>query len=504
MNSKKKSAWHNFLTAGLEPADSEIVTRAVVLNAFGMAFVPLSLLLALFYSHMGAPLLCYAALVAGLLGIGVILLLRWTRNILLSANMALFILWALLVVIRWHSGDLSAKGLVFLPWVWNAVLILLAIFLTGYKWGSIWACLVFLESGLMVALLRSGHEFQSLIPPHISSIYFFGFYLTGLLSILLFAFLFEKERSEARLRERSRLEMLADSRRYLENILDRLPVPTFVLDNQHRVVEWNRACQELTGVPAGDILGKKVWEGFSLDDEGSMADKLLDNPDVLYEKYSESIVSMTDSGSFSVDTLMPHLRGGVRAGIKAAPILDENGDVKGAIQIIEEIKTGGEEKLPGTTQPERYEDLPYPVFRVNPKGKISAWNRGCEMSFGFRADQVLGKNALSLVASACRREFRDAVVRILKGESVKSREWKYVGAKGKAVYTLSSAHPAPAPSGTGRECVILNTDITKLRMRLKKTAQHALENEEKFKKLKENYDLLKKNIATMIRRKNGS
>ncbi len=504
MNLKKNSAWHNFLTGGIESADSETRARAVVLNMFGLVFVVLALLLGVFYFFVGARLLCYVSVAAALLGIGVVLLLRISRNLMLSANSALFILWSLLVVIRWHSGDLSAKGLVFLPWVWNAVVILLAIFLTGYKWGSVWACLVFMESGVMVALLRRGHEFSTHVPPSVAPVYFFGFYLTGLLAILLFAFLFEKERAEALRRERSRLEMLTDSRKYLENILDRLPVPTFVLDNRHRVVEWNRACQELTGVSPGEIIGKRVWDGFSLDDEGSMADKLLDNPDVLYEKYSESVVSMTDSGSFSVDTLLPRLKGGVRAGIKAAPILDENGEVKGAIQIIEEIRTSKTETGSGASSRGDHDDAPFPVFRVDGKGKITAWNKACEASFGYPAEQVLGKNALAFVARAYRRDFRNTLLRVLKGDSLRSLEWKYIGAKGKAVYSLAKVYPAPLPSGKGRECVILNTDITNLKLRLKKTARRALESEEKFKKLKENYDLLTKNIATMIRKKKSS
>jgi PAS domain S-box-containing protein len=309
---------------------------------FELVFVIVAPLLGLFYLSIGALLLFYISVIAGLTGLGVMLVLRLTKNLTLSSNLAVFILWVVLIIIRWNSGGLSPEGLIPLSWVWNAVLILLAIFLTGYMWGTIWACLVFMESGLSVTLFRTGHHFVNLIPPEISPVYSLGFYLTGLLAILLFAFLFERERDDASVREQEKTKMLLDSRRYLENILERLPVPTFVLDNRHRVVEWNRACHELTGIAPREILGKPVWEGFSLDEEGSMADKLLDNPDVLYEKYSESIISMTDSGSFSVEALLPKLKDGVRASIRAAPILDEDGRVKGAIQIIQDIQEGGE------------------------------------------------------------------------------------------------------------------------------------------------------------------
>jgi len=359
-----------------------------------------------------------------------------------------------------------------------------------------------MESGLSVILFRTGHQFINLIPPEISPVYSMGLYLTGLLAILLFAFLFEKERADANVREQEKSRMIADSRNYMENIFERLPVPTFVLDNSHRVVEWNRACHELTGIAPRDIIGKPVWEGFSLDEEGSVADKLLDNPDVLYEKYSESIISMTDSGSFSVEALLPKLKGGMRASIKASPILDEDGNVKGAIQIIQDLQEDEEVAKAGSDYVSpSIEDSGYPVFRVDSKGKIAFWNKACERSFGFPESQVLGKNALSLVSKAYRPNFRDTILRVLKGESFKGLELKYGNSKGKPVYMIVRAQPAPAPSGKDEECVLINTDITALKLRLKNAGLRAIESEEKLKKLTESYTLLTKNIASIIRKK---
>ena len=500
MGLKTNALFNNFLTSGLKLADTETLRKVRVLNIFELVFVIVAPLLGLFYLSIGAPLLFYISIIAGLTGLGVMLVLRLTKNLTLSSNFAVFILWALFIIIRWNSGGMSPEGLTLLSWVWNAVLILLAIFLTGYMWGTIWACLVFVESGLSVTLFRTGHHFTNLIPPEISPIYSLGFYLTGLLAILLFAFLFEKERADATMREQEKSGMLVDSRRYMENILERLPVPTFVLDISHRVVEWNRACHELTGIAPQDILGKPVWEGFSLDEEGSVADKLLDNPDVLYEKYSDSIISMTDSGSFSVEALLPKLKGGVHASIRAAPILDEDGRVKGAIQIIHDVQEGDEGANAGPVIPS-IENSWYPVFRVDSKGRIAAWNKACERNFGYPESQVLGKSALSLVSKAYRPNFRDTILRVLKGESFKALEWKYITSKGKPVYMIVRVQPGPAPSGEVEECVVINTDITALKVRLKNTGRRAMESEEKLKKLMESYNLLTKNIASIIRKK---
>ncbi|MCD4717098.1 MAG: PAS domain-containing protein [Desulfobacterales bacterium] len=502
MGLKTNALFNNFLTSGLKLADIDTLRKVRVLNIFELVFIIVAPLLGLFYLNIGALLLFYICVIAGLTGLGVMLVLRLSKNLTLSSNLTVFVLWAVFIIIRWNSGGMSPQGLILLSWVWNAVLILLAIFLTGYMWGTIWACLVFMESGLSVILFRTGHQFINLIPPEISPVYSMGLYLTGLLAILLFAFLFEKERADANMREQEKSRMIADSRKYMDNIFERLPVPTFVLDISHRVVEWNRACHELTGIAPRDILGKPVWEGFSLDEEGSVADKLLDNPDVLYEKYSESIISMTDSGSFSVEALLPKLKGGMRASIKASPILDEDGNVKGAIQIIQGVQEDNAEPKAGSDHVSpSIEDSGYPAFRVDSKGKIASWNRACERSFGYPESQVLGKNALSLVSKAYRPNFRDTILRVLKGESFKGLEWKYGNSKDKSVYMIVRVQPAPAPSGKVEECVVINTDITALKLRLKNAGRRAIESEEKLKKLTESYTLLTKNIAAIIRKK---
>jgi PAS domain-containing protein len=39
-------------------------------------------------------------------------------------------------------------------------------------------------------------------------------------------------------------------------VLDFLPDPTFVIDHQGKVIAWNKAIAQLSGIPAEDMLGK--------------------------------------------------------------------------------------------------------------------------------------------------------------------------------------------------------------------------------------------------------
>lgn len=500
---KTESQFNNFLTSGVQLADLETLRRIKVLNLFELAFVIVAPFLGLFYFYVGAFLLFYTTIIAGLLGIAVILLLRTTRDLVLTGNLAILILWGLLVIIRWNTGGMSTGGLLVLPWVWNAVLIFLAVFLAGYMWGTIWTCLVFLENAFAVFLFRTGHNFTNLVPHEISQVYSLLSYLIGLLAIFLVAFLFENERDDARKRDKVKSSMLRDSKRYIEDILNKLPIPTFVLDKSHNVVEWNRACQEMTGIAPYEILGKKVWEGFSLDEEGSLADKLLYSPDVFSEKYSESILSKSDTGSFAVETSLPHLKPGFRAIINTAPILDQDGRVKGAIQTIQDISAHNRGSGTGLGFiGDSIKESAYPVFKIDSKGKISGWNKACKESFGYSSAQMLGHSPLSLVSKPYRRDFKETVVEVFKGESFKGKEWKYYTSEGEPVYVLVKVFPVRALSGRVQECVVISADITDLKLRMEKLDRYAAESKDKLNKLGEEYTLLKRNVASFIRKKN--
>jgi PAS domain S-box-containing protein len=142
-----------------------------------------------------------------------------------------------------------------------------------------------------------------------------------------------------------------------------------------------------------------------------------------------------------------------------------------------------------------------PVFKIDSQGKISFWNQACEETFGFPSSQMVGQNALGVVAKSYKRLLKDTIVKTLKGDTVEGRPLKFYDGDKKPIYVLVRAFPAQSAEGTNKECVFLATDITDLRLRIKKLELYASESKENLKTLSEEYDLLKKNIATFIRKK---
>ncbi len=123
------------------------------------------------------------------------------------------------------------------------------------------------------------------------------------------------------------------------DIINFLPDATFAIDTDGVVIAWNRAMEEMSGVPAEDMLGKGNYEyalPFYRERRPLLIDLALrDDPDV---KSRYPYVKRRGDTVFSEITL-PHLRGGEGAALwfTASRLYDEEGNVAGAIESIRDI-----------------------------------------------------------------------------------------------------------------------------------------------------------------------
>jgi PAS domain-containing protein len=324
----------DLLTSGVTSADQQRIRKLKVLNTVHLAVMMGAPFLGLFYFYVGALILFYVAVMAGLLMATSLLLLRKTKNITLMGNYAVSVLWVLIFLISWNTGGITYEGVLNPSWMLKGCLILLAVFLTGYLYGTIWTLIAFFEIGLIVYLYQIRFQFPNEIPHETAALYHLGTSLLGFLVIVLMAFLFENDREEALASEQVRTQAFQESKKTIDDILEKSPVPTFLIDRSHRVVQWNSACQKLTGLSAGDVLGKGVWEGFSVGDGKSLADMVLDNPLIVEEQFADAILSRSESGCFELEIFLPHLNDGRQAVVTAGRMTGMSGKVLGAIQSV--------------------------------------------------------------------------------------------------------------------------------------------------------------------------
>lgn len=131
-------------------------------------------------------------------------------------------------------------------------------------------------------------------------------------------------------------------RQQLSAILDGTPVATFVIDREHRVISWNRACENLTGVPREKVLGERVDSGIFY--QGSarpvLADVVLDMDEKkMVELYSEKNLATCLTIPEAYEACDQVVLKGVPREIYflAARYRDSSREVVGAIETISDI-----------------------------------------------------------------------------------------------------------------------------------------------------------------------
>jgi len=134
-------------------------------------------------------------------------------------------------------------------------------------------------------------------------------------------------------------ETKEESQKRLADILDLLPDATLAIDLDGRVIAWNRALEEMTGVPADEILGKSDHE-YSIPFYGERRPILLDlvlMSDEEFEKKYDYI--KRDGEMITSETFIPGMYGGKGAYLwgTATPSYDTRGNRTGAIEVIRDI-----------------------------------------------------------------------------------------------------------------------------------------------------------------------
>jgi len=490
----------NLLTGGTGLSDSETLRKLRILNTFHLAVIMAAPILGLFYFYIGALILFYVTIFTGLFMILSFLLLRKTRSLNLGGHCAISILWAFLFLVSWNTGAITFEGVIHPTWILNGSLILLAVLVMGYLPGSLWTTAMFIQVGIIVYLYQIRFQFPNLIPMEMTALYQLGTFMVGFLILVLFAFLFEREREEALLREESTAQALRESMKYTDDILERSPVATFIIDRNHRVIQWNPACRTLTGISAEEMIGKEVWEGFRMGQQGSLADMVLREPDAVNDHFPEAVLSQSKSGWYEMEVLLPHFDNGRRVCLSAGALLDQTGAVRGAIQTIREDAGGVLDRAFGDSG-QTNEAFVSPAYRVNARGRISSWNRGCEEIFGYPSNEMIGRNATDLISARYRALFEETVTRAFQGETSGTKTWRCQHREGKPVYVTAKVYPFLAGNRGEKECAVVNANVTDITLRLKKSESEAIEAKEKLKTLSEEHGLLKKNIASFIRKK---
>lgn len=254
--------------------------------------------------------------------------------------------------------------------------------------------------------------------------------------------------------ERKRKEaQLQQARALLDSVVENLPVAVFLKEAQDlRFVRWNKAGEELLGIPAGELIGKNDYDFFPKDEadfftakdrEALQGGRLVEIP--------EEPLQTRQKGVRLVHT-------------KKIPILDAAGQPAYLLGIAEDIteRKAAQRRLAESEQRLRsiLETHPECVKLVAADGTILEMNpAGLRMLEAEGPEQVIGRSVYDAVAPEHHELFRQLHEAVFRGET-RTAEFEIIGRQGRRRWMETHACPLRDTEGRIVAQLAVTRDIT--------------------------------------------
>ena len=172
-----------------------------------------------------------------------------------------------------------------------------------------------------------------------------------------------------------------------------------IIDRNHRIVHWNRACERLTGLAAREILNTtETWKAFYDEPRPILADLVVDgvSEEAFQQFFSPRIwLSTKLADTYEVEDFFPKLgENGLWLYCSATSLLDTHGQIIGAIETFHDINDRYVAQT-ALIKNESYltqiiEGSPIATIVIDCYHRVSHWNKACVQLTGVTPDEVVG------------------------------------------------------------------------------------------------------------------
>jgi len=272
-------------------------------------------------------------------------------------------------------------------------------------------------------------------------------------------------------RKETELALMAAHHQLLD-IIEFLPDATVVIDREKKVIAWNRAMEEMTGLRKCDILGKGGY-AYAAPFYGHVRPMLIDlvmseQPDI--EKrydfvkrigntvYGEAYVPGTYQGK------------GAYLWSTAAPLLAGDGSVTGFIQSIRDISDRKKAEQELRLSEERFrvifESAQDCIYLKDRSFRYVLVNPAMERLFGIPATQIIGCDAQNLYGEEAGKRAKESDEHVFAGEIVKKESTRPVRNQDRTFHLVK----VPIRDQTGEITGLcgISRDITEIKQTEKK------------------------------------
>jgi PAS domain S-box-containing protein len=285
-------------------------------------------------------------------------------------------------------------------------------------------------------------------------------------------------------------EELREKDRFMERMLQSSAVATFVVDAEHKVVYWNSACEDLTGIKSKDLLGTSDhWKAFYDHRCPCVADIIIDNKvDEMAKFYKVCADSVLIPDGIRAEGWYPHLEGKCRYIVfDAAPIRDDHGRLIAAIQTLQDItdRKAAEEALRESQRQQKaiLDNIPDIAWLKDKESRFVAVNEAFGRSCGLRPQDLADKTDLNLWPRDLAERYRADDREVMESGRRKHVEEPLTDSEGRTLWIETTRTPIFDEQGNFVGTAGIARDITE-----RKGTEEALKNREEL--LQKIFDVL--------------
>lgn len=256
-------------------------------------------------------------------------------------------------------------------------------------------------------------------------------------------------------------ELLQREKQFIEQLINGVATPIFVLDAEHRILYWNRAIERLTDIDASAIKGTDNHQlCFYEQRKVTLADLVLADTTDFNSYYRVVSPSKYIVGGIQAeDWLIVH---GVRRYMifEASPIFDASGALVAAIETFEDIteRRNLEESLGRLTQ--AVEQSSSSILITDQQGMIEYVNPTFTSVTGYSPEEAIGQNPSILKSGELSQADAAAIWKSITHGEVWRGELHNRKKDGTLFWELATISPLYEKNGSISGYLAIEDDIT--------------------------------------------
>ena len=233
----------------------------------------------------------------------------------------------------------------------------------------------------------------------------------------------------------------------------------FMLDKNGLVTNWNAGAENIKGYTAQEVLGRSTEKFYTAADikKGLPVQNLAAAARQGHIE-SEGWLVRKDGSLFWANTVITAMK-------------DESGLLYGYSKITRDITERRKVQEQLELLYRQVNQSNEAIYTVDADRKILSWNKGAEELYGFKEEEVMGKEVMALLNTNVTKQELDGIMQAVSEMNFLRRELHRKTKQGKDVYVHTSSSAIRDEEGKVRGYMIVNVDVTE-RKKLMEQVNH--------------------------------